>query len=129
LDVRPYPDPQTEIMKAVRAKNISGAIVRLIYQIKPEQLSLISESEIQQELTIAHSYSITPEVITDQHPRGISALDPLIMGDPVSALESYLATRPDWEKFRSDLLILAQELMANPASENDQLMISMEYPN
>ncbi|MFN3927897.1 MAG: exonuclease SbcCD subunit D [Pseudanabaenaceae cyanobacterium] len=124
LDVRGRTDPHLAIIQAINTKMRAGAIVRLIYQIHAEQLPLVNESEIHQTLATSHSYSIQPQIIPAANFTKTNSLDPLLVADPIQALATYLATRPDWQNQHLDLLGLARELL-HDASDPQQLAIGL----
>ncbi len=105
-------DPQGEILKAIAAKNLKDAVIRLIYQLRSEQIELINQPEINEALKLAHSYTIRPELVSQlARPR----LPELGLGqslDPMTALKTYLDNRQDIKDLVPDLLEAAQNLLS-----------------
>ena len=56
--------PQADLVKAIGKKEIQDAVVRLIYQLRSEQLDLIDNAELHALLGEAHSYTIQPELVS-----------------------------------------------------------------
>jgi len=104
-------DPQAVLLKAIHPQQIQDAIVRLIYQVRPDQLEQISTADLQQALHCAHSYSIHPELASQlARPR----LPELGVGQgvhPLEALQTYLASRPDLQEVAMAMTEAAQTLL------------------
>jgi DNA repair protein SbcD/Mre11 len=105
-------DPQAVLLQAIAGHEITDAIVRLIYRLRPDQLELIDASALHQSLGAAHSYTIHPELVSQlSRPR----LPKLSTGDnmtPVDALRTYLEHRPDLSDVATEMLSAAQSLLA-----------------
>ncbi len=122
LAVRPFqtirvnataePDPQARILQAIGTTPIQEAVVRLIYQIRPAQVSLVKTQALEEALRLAHTYRIVPEVTRqDRSPRQPDlGLDNCL--DPLEALATYLAKREDLGEIRQELLEAAERLLA-----------------
>ena len=95
----------------IASKDITDAVVRLIYKLRSEQLELISTTALDQALKLAHSYTIRPELVSQlARPR----LPELGLGntlDPLEALKAYLNNKEDLREIASDMLEAAQELL------------------
>lgn len=124
-------NPQAALLKAIQPEAIQAAIVRLIYQVRPEQLEQIDTATLHQALGSAHSYTIHPELISQlARPR----LPELGVGEavaPLEALQAYLANRDDLQGLAAKMLEAAQGLLADgivgadPAIE-PKLMVDVE---
>lgn len=110
LDVQNATDPQKLLLDTIRRELKEGAIARLIFQIRPEQLTAIDEPELHRAMAIAHSYSLNPEVINHTNRVRVSELSPTAIFDPISALRAYLTTREDLQAVAEELVALAEEL-------------------
>ena len=110
LDVSAKEQPQPAILNAISQAEIDDAVVRLIYQINPNQVELIDTPTIHAALNSAHHYTIQAELISQlSQPRlpelGSSA------GDPMVALSTYLDNRPDLKAIASAMMDAAVELL------------------
>ncbi|AIE73109.1 MULTISPECIES: exonuclease subunit SbcD [unclassified Synechocystis] len=111
VDVTEAEDPQAELLMAIAKTTIDGAVVRLIYQIRSEQLEQIDNRKLQEGLKSSHSYTIRPELVSQlARPRlpelGVgSALDPLV------ALKTYLENKKDIKELMPDLMEAAEHLL------------------
>ncbi|MDM7325543.1 MAG: exonuclease subunit SbcD [Thermosynechococcus sp. Uc] len=103
-------DPQAALLGAIASGDISGAVVRLMYQLRPDQIPLINLHELQKALESAHSVSLLPQLVNSQPIARLPdvALEQCL--DPGHALQLYLDHRPDLEPLRQDLLMALQTL-------------------
>jgi exonuclease SbcD len=112
LDLCQSPSPQIELLQALSPNEIQDAVVRLVYHLRSEQLDQIDPAAIHQALACAHSYTIHPELISQlARPR----LPELGMGssiDPMAALKTYLDNRADLAEIASEMLEVAENLLA-----------------
>ncbi|MEZ2248277.1 exonuclease subunit SbcD [Microcoleus sp.] len=104
-------NPQTELVKAIGKKEISDAVVRLIYQLRSEQLDLIDNAELHALLGAAHSYTIQPELISQLARPRLPELNANNSIDPLDALKTYLASREDLKDVAENMLEAAQGLL------------------
>ncbi|MEN9202410.1 MAG: exonuclease subunit SbcD [Thermostichus sp. DG_1_6_bins_120] len=116
----PTPEIQSKLLAAIAKAPVAGAIVRLIYRLRPDQMHCIEERALHAALTPAFSYTIAPEVIGPNRTR-LPGLDPHCW-EPLTTLEHYLASRSDLAPLHSDLLAAARQLLeesAEPFWEGD----------
>jgi DNA repair protein SbcD/Mre11 len=121
VDASHAEDPQSLILKAVNKAKLEDAVVRLVYQIMPQQTELISHPQLHELLAIAHSYTIQAELISQlSQPRlpelGCSA------NSPIDALTTYLDNRPDLVAISAAMLAAAQDLLAKDDILSEELM-------
>jgi exonuclease SbcD len=119
-DLREESEPQKQLLETIRRDLREGAIARLIFQIRPEQLTAIDEPELHCAMSIAHSYSINPEVISDSSRVRVSELSPMAILDPINALRTYLTTREDLQGVAEELVAMAEELYQEAPEVNFQ---------
>ncbi len=125
VDLSKAEDPQAALMAAIAKQascgtakqggiakqGIDNAIVRLLYQVRPEQLSVLDDAEIHAALAPAHHYSIQPELISQlARPRlpGLTADSGL---NPIDALKTFIHHRDDLQEMEADLVAAAEALL------------------
>ncbi|BAC09529.1 exonuclease subunit SbcD [Thermosynechococcus vestitus] len=111
-------DPQAALLAAIASVDITEAVVRVIYQLRPDQIPLINLHELQKALESAHSVSLLPQLANSEPIARLPevALEQCL--DPSHALQLYLDHRPDLEPLRQDLLAALQTLEGNPEQES-----------
>jgi exonuclease SbcD len=111
VDVSEKDEPQSVILKAITKKESEGAVVRLIYKIRSEQLEAIDTSALQESLKSAHSYTIRPELVSQLARPRLPELGVGSSLDPIEALKTYLTSRDDLKEMMTDLLEAAHSLL------------------
>ncbi len=111
VDVSAEPDPQSVLLKAIALSEITDAIARLMYVIKPEQIPQIDHQVLHQAMARAHNYAIVPEVISQLSRARLPELNQGEMLDPISALKAYLVTRNDLRDYEHDLIQATHALL------------------
>lgn len=106
-------DPQEVLLQAIAPEVIQGAIARLIYRLRPDQLDQIDSGAIHQALSQAHSYTIHPELVSQLARPRLPELGVGSSMDPLAALETYLANREDLREIAGKMLEAAHHLMAD----------------
>ncbi|NJK36961.1 MAG: exonuclease subunit SbcD [Oscillatoriales cyanobacterium RM2_1_1] len=104
--------PQAEILKAIATDQIQGAVVRLIYQLRPDQLDYIDTGKLYQALEPAHSFSIQPELVSQLARPRAPELKANSSLDPIESLKTYLKGREDLQDLELELVAAAQQLLA-----------------
>ena len=112
VDVANAADPQAALIKAIAKKNITDAVVRLIYKLRSEQIDLIDNAALHQVLSSAHSYTIQPELISQLARPRLPQLDASSSIDPLDALKTYLDNREDLKDITAQMMVAAQQLLA-----------------
>ncbi|MFB8794016.1 MAG: exonuclease SbcCD subunit D [Microcoleus sp.] len=110
-------NPQSELVKAIGKTEIQDAVVRLIYQLRSEQLDLIDNAELHALLGEAHSYTIQPELVSQLARPRLPELNANNSIDPLDALKTYLASREDLKDLAESMLEAAQGLLGGDESE------------
>jgi exonuclease SbcD len=110
VDATTAEDPQAKIITALQKAEFTAPVVRLIYQITPQQTELVSTPQLHDLLAIAHSYTIQAELVSQlTQPRlpelGCSA------GSPIDSLTTYLDNRPDLSAIREAMIAAAHDLL------------------
>ncbi len=120
-------EPELAILKAIKKHEIQDAVVRLIYQLRSEQLELINYSVLNEALQDSHNYTIKPELVSQlARPR----LPELGVGNnlnPLEALKTYLDNREDLRELVPYLLEAAEIMLADEEIIN--LEVSEESEN
>lgn len=111
VDVSQSDDPQTALLQAIQTAPLHEAIVRLIYQLRSDQVVQIDTPALQQALAAAHTFTLHPELINLSRSR----LPELGVGssiEPLEALKTYLVNRPELKEIAQDMVVAAQGLIA-----------------
>jgi exonuclease SbcD len=109
IDVRAEIDPNKKVLDALEEIQLTDAVIRVKVQMRPEQVSVLREREIQEVAQEAMSFSMIREVETDERAR-LGDLEPETLA-PIELLERYLSTR-EIDPERIDVLLAkAQELL------------------
>ena len=111
VDVTTADDPNTALTQAIAKVDLDAAVVRLQYKIQASRLDAIDLAALRTQLSAAHTYTITPEPVSQLARPRMPELT--THHDPIEALETYLADRDDLANLRTDLIaaarVLAQE--------------------
>ncbi len=113
VDVSKEENPQGAIIRAINQKNITDAVIRLIYKIRSEQLDQISLNALNQALQKAHSCTIKAELVSQLARPRLPELGVGVSLDPLSALKTYLDNREDLKAIATDILEAAEQLLDN----------------
>lgn len=112
VDLSKVDDPLQTLIKVIAKNPIQDAVVRLIYQLRSDQLDSINNTELQQLLNTAHSYTIKPELVSQLARPRLPELDSGSSIDPLDALKTYLTSREDLLGFQTEMIEAAQLLLA-----------------
>lgn len=112
VDLSKVDDPLQTLIKVIEKKTIQDAVVRLIYQLRSDQLDAINNTELHQLLSTAHSYTIKPELVSQLARPRLPELDSGSSIDPLDALKTYLTSREDLLGFQTEMIEAAQLLLA-----------------
>ncbi|MBD2042835.1 exonuclease subunit SbcD [Microcoleus sp. FACHB-672] len=112
VDVSESADPQATLLSAIAKKDIKDAVVRLIYQVRSEQLDRIDNTMLHGALVEAHNYTIQPELVSQLARPRLPELGSSASIDPLEALNAYLGSRDDLRDIKVELLEAAQNLLA-----------------
>jgi exonuclease SbcD len=111
VDVSQAENPTETILNAIAKKEIADAVVRLIYKLRSEQIEAIETKSIQNALEIAHTHTITPELVSQLARPRLPELGANNSLDPLDALTTYLGNREDLKDLSSEMLDAAERLL------------------
>jgi exonuclease SbcD len=121
LEVRPFrtirtdisatQEPQTALLAAIATQPIQDAVVRLIYQVRSEQLDQIDNHVIHQALNAAHTYTIHAELISQLARPRLPEMGTGTSIDPMEALKTYITNQPHLSEIAIDMMEAAQALL------------------
>ncbi|AFY74471.1 Exodeoxyribonuclease I subunit D [Synechococcus sp. PCC 7502] len=111
VDVTSTDHPQALILAKLAEVDLSEAIARLIYIVKPEQIAQIDHQVLHQSLAKAHNYTIIPEVVSLVNRARLPELNKGEILDPISALKAYLSSRNDLKNYEADLISATHSLL------------------
>ncbi|AFZ60065.1 exonuclease SbcCD subunit D [Anabaena cylindrica FACHB-243] len=111
VDLSKADDPQGVLFKAIAKHNLQDTVVRLIYKLRSEQLDLIDNSSIHDALSVTHTYTIQPELVSQLAKPRIPELSASSSIDPMEALKTYLNNREDLKDLATSMLEAAQTLL------------------
>jgi len=119
VDVTASDNPLQTIIDAIahKSKKIESAVVRLIYRLRSEQIELINIKEIHQALSIAHTYTIKAESVSELARARLPELGIGKSLDPLEALSTYLNNREDLHDLIPEMLEAANQLLNNVTME------------
>ncbi|MBD3883198.1 exonuclease subunit SbcD [Phormidium tenue FACHB-886] len=133
IDLCKADDPQAKLLKTIQKAEIADAVVRLIYQLRADQLPMIESAVLHQALQVTHTYTIQAEMI---NPAVRSRSPELGTGnsiDPLAALQTYLTHQPHLADIEADMVAAAQmllaqseEAVASPQRRTSELSIDSE---
>lgn len=113
VDLSKAAEPQAALLKAIAKKDIQDAVVRLIYKIRSEQLEQIDSAHLHRVLSVAHTYTIQPELISQLARPRVPELGASSSTDPIEALKTYLNNRQDLKDISSQMLEAANKLLSS----------------
>jgi exonuclease SbcD len=122
VDLSEKKDPQAALVRALKPELIEDAVVRLSYQIRPEQVDHLDDSRIHQALERAHSYTIQSELVSQQSRSRLPELGVGAAIDPFDALKTYLSNRDDLRELEEPILEAARRLLAQQEPSVDVVL-------
>ncbi len=112
VNVSEQQEPTAKLLQALKPDLIQDAVVRLVYQVRSNQLEQIDTAELHSALSLAHSYTIHPELVSQLSRSRLPALEAVNQLDPLAALKTYLTSREDLQDMAAEILRAAQGLLA-----------------
>lgn len=117
VDVSKATEPHEQLMKAIAKYTIEDAVVRLIYQLGSEQIDKIDSAAVHSGLSLAHSYTIQPELMSQLARPRLPELGASSAIDPMEALTAYINNRQDLKEISSLMLEAANKLLSAKTEE------------
>lgn len=115
VDLSAAADPQRALLAEIAAAEVEGAVVRCIYQLRPEQRQQLDLGALGSALERAHSYSLQARLSAPRREGRLSELDSDPQADPIRALETYLAHRQDLAPLAAAMVAAAATLIESQA--------------
>ncbi|NEP85970.1 MAG: exonuclease SbcCD subunit D [Okeania sp. SIO2C2] len=128
VNVSEAENPQAELLKSISKTQIKDAVVRLIYQLRSEQLDLIENGVLHQALSEAHTYTIQPELVSQLARPRLPELAKDNSIHPLKALKTYLESREDIQDIQEEMLEAAAKLLSDGvdlSAENSESQLSL----
>ena len=129
VDVTEKDDPQQTILSAIERQKIPEAVVRLQYKLHSEQLDRIESRTLQKALSFAHSYTITPELVSQLARPRLPELGEQVALDPMSALKTYLDNRDDLKEVSVEMLAEAEKLLGGEVTADTNSTVRKQQLN
>lgn len=121
LNLSEKKDPQSVLIKALKPELIQDAVVRLVYQLRPEQSDRIDDRRIHEALKMAHSYTIQPELVSQLSRARLPELGVGSAIEPLDALRAYLENREDLQDLQAPILEAAKALLSQEETQRADL--------
>lgn len=95
VDLTEAEDPQEALLSAIAQTEITDAVVRCLYTLRPDQVEGLDASALEAALAPAHTYTLQAALKTPASRSRLPELGTDSSLDPLVALEAYLANRTD----------------------------------
>jgi exonuclease SbcD len=115
VDVSEAEDPQAVLLKAIEAEPIQEAVVRLMYQVRSDQLDQIDSNALHQALNTAHTYTIHAELVSQLARPRLPEIGTGTSIDPMEALKTYITNQPHLSDIAIEMMEAAQALLTQQA--------------
>ncbi len=125
IDLTTKKNAQETLLEAIAQQNISEKVIRLIYKIRADQVEEIDNNTLGEALSLAHSYTIQPQLVSQLSRPRLPELGVDSSLSPMSALEAYLENREDLGAIAPDILEAAQGLL-NQDPHGDKAIVALE---
>lgn len=104
-------DPQAQLLAAIQSTITDDAVVRLIYQLRSDQLDQIDSHVLHQALSRAHTYTIHADLVSQLARPRLPELGTGYCLDPVEVLKTYLETQPQLADLSSEMIAAVATLL------------------
>lgn len=125
IDLTEEEEPQETLLTALREKDISEMVIRVVYKLRADQVEKVDNAAIGEALENSHSYTIQPQLISQLSRPRLPELGVDSSIAPMSALQSYLDNREDLSAIAPDILEAAQGLL-NEDPHGDKAIVAPE---
>ncbi len=125
VDLTKEKRPQAALIAAIENEIVNEKVVRLIYQLRADQVEEIDNSLVGEALAKAYSYTIQPELVSLLSRPRLPELGVDSSLSPMSALQSYLDNREDLDAIAPDILAAAEGLL-NQDPYGDKAIVAPE---
>ncbi len=119
VDLSKADDPVAVMNKAIAKHDLTDAVVRLIYKLRSEQMDKIDNASLHSALSLAHTYTIQAELISQLARPRVPELGASSSIDPMEALKTYLNNRDDLKEIAASMLDAAHKLLGADELENE----------
>jgi exonuclease SbcD len=113
VNVSEAEQPQEVLLHAIAKAPIQDAVVRLIYQVRSEQIDHIDYSVIHQALEPAHTYTIHAELVSQLARPRLPELGTGSTIDPMEALKAYITNQPHLSNVALEMMEAAHALLTS----------------
>jgi exonuclease SbcD len=128
VDVSEADDPQERLLGAIAKADLSEAVARLIYRIRPDQIPLVDTTALHEALAVAHTYTIYPELVSQLSRPRLPELDTDQITEPLEALKAYLSSHPHLSDLAQDMLQTAHVLLHPDQESETPLSLDFDMP-
>lgn len=119
VDLTKADNPQEKLLAKIEKESLEEAVVRVSYQARADQVDFIDNGELSEALSMAHSYSIQPQLVSQLSRPRLPELGVDSSLLPMTALQAYLDNRTDLDAIAPDILEAAQGLLnKDPHGDN-----------
>lgn len=125
IDLTKQDDPQQALINAIEIETLEEKVIRLVYQLRADQVKEIDNSLLNESLAAAHSYTIQPQLVSQLSRPRLPELGVDSSLSPISALQAYLNNREDLSALAPDILEAAQGLL-NRDPYGDKAIVAPE---
>ncbi|HEY9761991.1 MAG TPA: exonuclease subunit SbcD [Trichocoleus sp.] len=111
VDLSTAENPQETLLTAIAQADLTEAVVRVVYKLRPDQIDQIESSPLDAALAKAHTYTLHPELVSQLSRPRLPELGTENTLEPLSALRVYLSTRSDLSDIADALVEATQSLL------------------
>ncbi|QQE66483.1 nuclease [Leptolyngbya sp. BL0902] len=111
VDLTAATAPQETLLQAIAATEITDAVVRCLYSLRADQVDQIDSAALVATLASAHTYTVQAHVEAPVHRHRLPDLSPDSTLDPLTALKTYLDSRPEVADLKETLITAATLLL------------------